>query len=1471
MPTISKIRLTNVIYEEGNKRYNDELFRFDGHNGAILIENGGGKTVFIQTVLQAILPHTDLANRKIKNTLMLHDAPAHIAIEWIIHERPRRYVVTAVSLFLVKNNLDSLRYVYEYNENDPEGIEGIPFVREIKGGKRPAERVEIQDYYSGMSEKSPVAQTFKTIKDYKAFLEDQYQIISGEWESVVKINSSEGGVDAFFDECKTTNQLFDRLLIPTVEDSIVGHDRHLFASLFEGQLESLRNYKRLNETLEENKEISAELETYSKTCETLHSAQQDYDQTRRRAKGIWNELIQEQDQWRADQDKTHERFMKWQAASHTHQVREDSFEIYIERLALEKCAARLNQARSALARTQDELKEKRHEFVTLKWAKANGEKQEQEDALRLYQHQLDQFDRKEDVRTLDQQLQRAKRELLGCYEKELKSLEKELEEIDARLHPVQKRLSELNHKKKTATETEQGFSRRLSERQGIIKTHLKQLDKLKRELLTDPVQETVAGQLAHWQERVQYLDEAIIALVKKQKDDQTQSEAAEQQKADLQKKQGATTREIDRLKDALAHMEKSEQDLRRQLSVLRPQWATLEDVYLNPDSIEKRLNENIDRLEQEHEDLLLKERVALRFVDDYGSQDLFFSDPFLEKQLISWKNQFDYLVTGVEFLQTMSDQEREKYLGYSLWPLTLVTTQANKEKVIDKLGHISDRLQYPVNVLTTEEALTIQDQDMPGSWVAPVHWKENIDAASFKAWKAHLAADAGQRTAQRRAKEGQRDQWKEGLLAFRKFLTLYPYDTVEAQRTELSDLRNQREKQMVALQQIDQVLGRLQNEMKMSKEKETRYREEKNGRERYIEKGHDYLQIENELASERKIERDTEEKLQAASAERAAIEGKLVRLEEKSASLTRRRNQVEVRLGMSRENEEYLALRSLTPAETNESKPVIQERIKITEMKLRNIAQDRSEWVTKRDMAQKSIRKLLEDMDELKQDDSDIDESRAFPPDGLQQIDALRERISLLSGEKEQRDRDVQQARTGKDRQESKTEMLISQFKSRYANEPVIPFDRQPGEVREELKKEKDNLTRQKTSIDQTADRIAKELKVLESAKYQLEMFEEAHHFKAPDLEPVSLTNEELMTFSYSREKFVTAVKRALKENRNKVNQGRQSVEDAQRQFRDFCRKRISDVKLRQMAISGVETKQKYEEIMAFRHNMSERIESISHYAREHIRKSDKDLQLFIDQIHTHLRTLTEELKQIPKKTRVKVQNDWKAIYSFTIPNWGEEEGKARIRNYIDWILQQLDNERFQDEEGHPDTGKIRRELDMWLQSKQLIRVVMDNQAMKVTCRKVTNDSLVTTRSYSWEQSNIWSGGEKWSKNMTLFLGILNYVAEKKKYLKSGAKLNRAVILDNPFGQASSDHVLNPVFFVAQQLGFQIIALTALAEGKFLQDYFPVIYSCRLRGATASGKQVMTKEKWIRKAFFEDQDPQSLERLGETEQLGLFD
>ena len=64
MPTISKIRMTNVVYAQGQKRYHDEIFLFDGLNGAIVLENGGGKSVFIQTVLQAVIPTPMLVNEK---------------------------------------------------------------------------------------------------------------------------------------------------------------------------------------------------------------------------------------------------------------------------------------------------------------------------------------------------------------------------------------------------------------------------------------------------------------------------------------------------------------------------------------------------------------------------------------------------------------------------------------------------------------------------------------------------------------------------------------------------------------------------------------------------------------------------------------------------------------------------------------------------------------------------------------------------------------------------------------------------------------------------------------------------------------------------------------------------------------------------------------------------------------------------------------------------------------------------------------------------------------------------------------------------------------------------------------------------------------------------------------------------------------------------------------------------------------
>ena len=202
MPSISRIRFTNVVYDNGKKRYIDTTFRFDGFNGILLLENGAGKTVFVQTLIQAVLPRKTVANRKIQETLQLSNTTAHIAVEWILEDRPRRYALTAVSLFRnSKDVLASQEFACEYPAQDPNSIEKLPFVREDNGHTRPATKEEMATYFRRIAEQNMSAHFFSendSLQGYGHYIEEHFRIIPAEWNKIAAINETEGGVEAFF-------------------------------------------------------------------------------------------------------------------------------------------------------------------------------------------------------------------------------------------------------------------------------------------------------------------------------------------------------------------------------------------------------------------------------------------------------------------------------------------------------------------------------------------------------------------------------------------------------------------------------------------------------------------------------------------------------------------------------------------------------------------------------------------------------------------------------------------------------------------------------------------------------------------------------------------------------------------------------------------------------------------------------------------------------------------------------------------------------------------------------------------------------------------------------------------------------------------------------------------------------------------------------------------------------------------------
>src|SRR5690625_2715804 len=196
-------------------------------------------------------------------------------------------------------------------------------------------------------------------------------------------------------------------------------------------------------------------------------------------------------------------------------------------------------------------------------------------------------------------------------------------------------------------------------------------------------------------------------------------------------------------------IKEAHQELINDLGEIRPNWQSIADIYLQQATVRETLQSLQRRLDEEREDIFVKERLALRFVDDYGEQDIFVSDPYVAEQLESMQNEF-YLRSGVEYYQDLPEDVRERVSHYTLWPLTLITTEDFKGKVLDRLTTMKDRLQYPITILTLDEVTQLEVQSVDGTWIAPSHWEHNLYEAQFAEWKVKLKQEAEKMTEKRR-------------------------------------------------------------------------------------------------------------------------------------------------------------------------------------------------------------------------------------------------------------------------------------------------------------------------------------------------------------------------------------------------------------------------------------------------------------------------------------------------------------------------------------------------------------------------------------------------------------------------------------------------------------------------------------------------------------------------------------------------
>ncbi|OBR95126.1 MULTISPECIES: hypothetical protein [Clostridium] len=1478
MPAISKIRFTNVIYENGEKRYNDDIFQFDGHNGIILIENGGGKTVFVQTAIQAILPHSDLAERKIKNTLMLENSSAHIAIEWILSERPRRYALTSVTLFMNKGAVDSLKYVYEYEEDDDNSIEKLPFVRKsINGKKRPATKEEAGEYYSNMSQNRISANIFSTIKDYQEYIEKNFKIIPSEWRKIALINAVEGGVEAFFDACKTTGQLVDNLLIPTVEEALAGNGTKEFAETFEKQREHFKKYKQLKARIDESRLVEEQISSYVNVYKSYDEVNHSFIKIKEYIKALYKFAKKEDEINRGKLDKNkkdqllaakEEEYWNQKEASYKLQLLKDKM------LKVEKCFIEISDKYSKVLNDKEE-KEKRLE--NLRIAKYKQSIKIQREKIEFLKEQIDDLDKDEDIADITDKLQLNSSELRGYYKEQEQKLDNEISVIEGQLKNIEKEIKDLEKEFSRSKDKESELSAAGAKLDGSINQLIKDMDNLEREMLDNQSKERVEEEFNKWQRRISDLENDVfeynkqVRMMEEEKQDLLQSIPVKREELNVLKK------EETELSERFKNLNEIHDNLLCRVKEFRNSWFNFDSLYRKQNTILEQVENKLERLREEKENLIFDERLAHRWLDNYSESELYTADPSIERYIKNWRNGFNYIESGTEYIQrvvkTTSESEEELNKNYPYWTISIITSETEVEKLIDKISNQHDELSHPVIVMNEKEARDKVQQNTVLSEkniVFPSMWNKNIVQKNFESWKNDISIKASEATELRRKKEEELRNCIELLRNVRDFYSKYPYeDYIEMQKKQ----RTLKDNVVLVTEDVDKKEVRIVDIDEEGKRINTAIAEaqgEQHLLEQKILKAREYSRKKNEKEKAEEQKSRIKEELVLAKGENLKLERKIKLSLGAKDDIKERLNEIKTANSVLMADDLYKEVIGASVKYTSTSKAVLVQQRK----SLKDVLEKKQKG---REALEENVKNALEiketlekEMDNLrKQTDFQLDEEMGFPIYGDDEIERLIEELQRLKKPLKNLKKDYDEAKTSYDKEKAVYEMEENRFYNKY--EKIISFSIVLEQVEFILKEELEDIVKKKKYFLEQQEVIEKEGRDINNSISKLENYNFKYSYLPEEIEEAVLTENIKNEFPYKRTGIVDEIIKNIEETEKLLKDRKLDTEDKKREFINFCEGEIVDVKLKDMAVTGVQYKKSYEDITDWRNKMNERIMRTIEIAENDIREHDKEVQQFINHLHSYLVTMVQELKQIPKKTRIKIDEDWKEVFLFTVPEWNEKEGKEELAKHIDWMLKQLEEDQFKDENGVELESQVRKSIEKWLQSKQLLQIVMKQNTIKVKCRKVTNDQKVKSMPFSWEVSNSWSGGEKWSKNMTLFLGILNYLAEKRTQIVSNHKHYRTVIVDNPFGKASSDHVLSPVFFIAEQLGFQIIALTAHAEGKFVREYFPIVYSCRLRTADNCSSQIMTKEREIKKAFLVDGDPQTLFRMGQLEQVAFTD
>lgn len=297
MSKIHKIRFVNLNYNYNTMKIDDEKFYLNGENTMLNLRNGGGKSVLVQMVMAPFV------NRRYRNTknrafesYFTSGTPTYILVEWKLDDGAG-YLLTgmmvrkkqAVSDENSKEKLDIINFIYEYRDKNEYDIDNIPIIEEKDDRRVVKSYANSKNLFENLKKNRELKfncydmNNSVTTKNYFSKLEE-YKINYREWETIIKqINLKESGLSELFTKAKDSKGLVKEWFLPAVENKLKTDEDRIdnYRKLLDAYIKQYRQNKA-------NIDKKAKLELFNELSKGIHMCCDEFISTAEKKEEIKN-------------------------------------------------------------------------------------------------------------------------------------------------------------------------------------------------------------------------------------------------------------------------------------------------------------------------------------------------------------------------------------------------------------------------------------------------------------------------------------------------------------------------------------------------------------------------------------------------------------------------------------------------------------------------------------------------------------------------------------------------------------------------------------------------------------------------------------------------------------------------------------------------------------------------------------------------------------------------------------------------------------------------------------------------------------------------------------------------------------------------------------------------------------------------------------------------------------------------------